>query len=151
LDPGGRWPERREPYIPRTGETSYLKIGVAYLEPPFDKLVGLFSRLFGNGVIEIGPIPRGTPIALLANLNLNDSAYRQRLLETLPTIAASLARIRHRDLDQAAAADLLRRDVAPKLLELSACPDFVLNRGHEFGSDLPDEGKRALIEYLKTF
>lgn len=30
-------------------------------------------------------------------------------------------------------------------------PDFVEDRGHTFGSDLPDSDKMALIEYLKTF
>lgn len=30
-------------------------------------------------------------------------------------------------------------------------PDFVQDRGHTFGSELPDEDKKALIEYLKTF
>ena len=30
-------------------------------------------------------------------------------------------------------------------------PDFVEDRGHTFGSNLPDEDKQALIEYLKTF
>lgn len=30
-------------------------------------------------------------------------------------------------------------------------PDFVQDRGHTFGSELPDEDKRALIEYMKTF
>ena len=43
------------------------------------------------------------------------------------------------------------------LLELSKCPDFVVNRGHYFGTDffaeepgLNDQDKRALIEFLKT-
>ena len=30
-------------------------------------------------------------------------------------------------------------------------PDFVQDRGHTFGSNLPDADKRALIEYMKTF
>jgi hypothetical protein len=46
----------------------------------------------------------------------------------------------------------------PRLLALSKCKDFVVNRGHYFGTDLSkrepglsDEDKRALIEFLKTF
>jgi hypothetical protein len=38
-----------------------------------------------------------------------------------------------------------------RLLNLSKCPDFVVNRGHIFGSTLSDVDKRALIEFLKTF
>jgi hypothetical protein len=43
------------------------------------------------------------------------------------------------------------------LLELSKCKDFVVNRGHYFGTDrlaeepgLSDAQKRDLIEFLKT-
>ena len=44
------------------------------------------------------------------------------------------------------------------LLELSKCPDFVVNRGHYFGTSffkeepaLTDGDKRALIAFLRTF
>jgi hypothetical protein len=45
-----------------------------------------------------------------------------------------------------------------RLMDLSKCPDYVVNRGHYFGTDkfsqepgLSDDEKRALIEFLKTF
>ena len=48
--------------------------------------------------------------------------------------------------------------LAPRLLAMSKCPDFVVDRGHYFGTSafkeepgLSDEDKRALIEFLKTF
>ena len=41
---------------------------------------------------------------------------------------------------------------------MSKCPDFVVDRGHYFGTSafkeepgLSDDDKRALIEFLKTF
>jgi hypothetical protein len=44
------------------------------------------------------------------------------------------------------------------LMDLSKCPDYVVNRGHYFGTSyfseepgLSDEDKRALVEFLKTF
>ena len=46
------------------------------------------------------------------------------------------------------------------LLAVNKCPDFVVNRGHYFGTSyfkdkdepgLSDGDKRALIEFLKTF
>ena len=47
------------------------------------------------------------------------------------------------------------------MLALSKCPDFVVNRGHYFGTGIEsgrtrarrssDDDKRALIEFLKTF
>ena len=49
-------------------------------------------------------------------------------------------------------------NLVPGLLELSKCPDYVVNRGHYFGTSyfqeepgLSDDDKRALIEYIKTF
>jgi hypothetical protein len=49
-------------------------------------------------------------------------------------------------------------NLAEPMLALSKCPDFVVNRGHYFGTDmqtaeppLGDADKRALIEFLKTF
>ncbi len=48
-------------------------------------------------------------------------------------------------------------NLVPDLLALNKCPDFVVNRGHYFGTDwfdqepgLSDDDKWALIEYLKT-
>jgi hypothetical protein len=43
------------------------------------------------------------------------------------------------------------------MMDLSKCPDFVVNRGHYFGAGydgeapLSDADRRALIEFLKTF
>jgi len=52
-------------------------------------------------------------------------------------------------------------NVTDLLLDLSKCPDFIVNRGHYFGTDMldPKEGepglndsdKNALIAFLKTF
>ncbi len=42
-------------------------------------------------------------------------------------------------------------NLAQPLFELSKCPDYVVNRGHYFGTQLPDTDKRALIAFLKTF
>jgi hypothetical protein len=38
-----------------------------------------------------------------------------------------------------------------RMLRNNAAPDFVLDRGHTFGSSLADADKWALIEFLKTF
>jgi len=37
------------------------------------------------------------------------------------------------------------------LLSVSKCPDFIINKGHYFGTNLSDEEKDDLIEFLKTF
>ncbi len=38
-----------------------------------------------------------------------------------------------------------------RMIRNNAAPDFVLDRGHIFGSSLSDDDKWALIEFLKTF
>ena len=50
------------------------------------------------------------------------------------------------------------KNLVPDLLALSKCPDFVVNKGHYFGTALfteapalSDDDKWALIEYVKTF
>ena len=37
------------------------------------------------------------------------------------------------------------------LVEFSKCPDYVVNRGHYFGTQLSDTDKQALIAFLKMF
>jgi hypothetical protein len=72
------------------------------------------------------------------------------LLALAVKIQLALAKIKLQNLDAAAAKEVLRTEVAPALWKVSKCPDLVEDRGHYFGSDLPDADKRALIEYLKT-
>jgi len=49
------------------------------------------------------------------------------------------------------------RNAVPNLLELNKCPDFIINKGHYFGTSyfpeepgLGDDDKRALVAFLKT-
>ena len=53
----------------------------------------------------------------------------------------------HLDPEQAKA-ELMK--VVPELLAANKCPDFIEDEGHYFGTDLSDDDKRALIEFLKT-
>ena len=65
---------------------------------------------------------------------------------------------RGRVLSVDAEANKVFSNLVPKLMRLSKCPDYIINRGHYFGTSyfkeepaLSDADKRALIEYLKTF
>jgi hypothetical protein len=40
--------------------------------------------------------------------------------------------------------------LTPLLLKNNRAPDFIEDHGHEFGANLADNDKRALIEFLKT-
>ena len=81
------WPEKRDrdsvlgdklppgpSLIDRTNTTSYLRVPGGYLPDFLKSLLGFghrfFPWIFGEGGVEIGPIPKGTPVGLLANLDL---------------------------------------------------------------------------------
>ena len=174
------WPEKRDKdpvlgdkvpgLIDRTTKSSYLRVPVGYLPPFAPDLAPLVKRLapsvVGKGGIEIGPIPKGTPVNLLSNINLlpdNQSprqklAHDRQLLELLWKVKRALEALPANATDEQASAVFKDQGLADSLLGLSKCPDFVVNRGHYFGTDrfkeepgLSDADKRALIEFLKTF
>ena len=109
-----------------------------------------------DGDLEIGPIPKGTPVNLLANLGLlsEDTGIEERkehakkLVGLLLKFKQDLKGLPANPTDEQARAAF--RNAVPDLLELSKCPDFVANKGHYYGSNLGDADKNALIEFLKT-
>ncbi len=102
------------------------------------------------GDVKLGPIPAGTPVNLLANFNSEAGINNQ--LKSIRTVAASLAEIESRHLDAEATEQVMKTKVAPALLEVNKCPDFVMDRGHYFPwfENMSDADKNALIELLKT-
>lgn len=76
-------------------------------------------------------VPAGTPIDLIARADPREvpSIIRNRLvINVLSDGALFRGFVRH-----------------------NQAPDYILDRGHMFGTELSDEDKRALIEFLKTF
>jgi hypothetical protein len=111
----------------------------------------VFHLLAGRlGALELGPIPKGTPVNLLANLN--PDAGPRRLLGSLAGALQLLAEGEYKRLPPAEVARMARQEIAPKLLAVSRCPDLVMDRGHEFEwfKGMTDREKEALIELLKT-
>ena len=103
---------------------------------------------------EFGPIPKGTPVNLLANTNLELGGLRKAgdLAGLLIESVKVMKDIKRQGLSgEEATKRWLDSSVVKKLYALNSCPDFIEDRGHTFGADLPDADKRALIEYLKTF
>jgi hypothetical protein len=43
------------------------------------------------------------------------------------------------------------RTMVNRMIRYNQAPDFILDRGHTYGANLPDEDKWALIEFLKSF
>jgi hypothetical protein len=169
------WPERRRKddifknitgpgvgAINRTTAPSSIWLPVGYVPSVLRPLLGLGQRFFpfffNEGNLEIGPIPQNFPIDLIANADLLGTEARtfgqrhdQRKL---------LLRLFRRIKEQSRAGkDILSDPETIKdLLSVSQCPDFVVNKGHYFGTDLQpgeaplsDADKRALIAFLKRF
>ena len=144
------WPEQRlgTNSVWRTSQECNLQIQAAVLPKMLRDGLKLAGKIDPDGYFRIGPIPEGTPVNLLANVD--GDANPVDLLALCVKLKLSLAKIKLENLDPAAAKELLRTEVAPALWKVSTCPDFVEDRGHYFGTDLPDADKRALIEFLKT-
>jgi hypothetical protein len=172
------WPEKRQHdsllgdripgTIDRTTDRSYLRVANGYLPDFLEALHGpigrLFPWLFNEEGIQIGPIPKGTPVGLLANLNVvpetrdpaERAAYQKKVLDLLVNVKHHLEALPANASDEEV--NKAFADLKDPLMELSKCPDFVVNRGHYFGTSafaeeppLSDDDKRALIEFLKTF
>jgi hypothetical protein len=182
------WPEKRERdsllgdkvpgRIDRTTESSWVYVAEGYLPDHLQALLGplhrwfpwLFtpggwlSKLSGEDGVKIGPIPKGTPINLLANLQaLSESDDPAERVRHAKKLVGLLLKIKHdlKALPSGASDEEARKvfaNLVDPLIELSKCPDFVVNRGHYFGTGLfkeepglSDDEKRDLIEFLKTF
>ena len=142
------WPEKRldKDSIWRTTRECSLQIQASALPEPLRTI--LKPNLDSDGYFRIGMIPEGTPINLLANIN--PDADPKELVAVCLKVKKTLAEIKLKNLDHAAAAEVLKTEVAPELFKISKCPDLIEDRGHYFGTGLSDADKLALIEYLKT-
>jgi hypothetical protein len=135
------WPEKRlgKDSIWRTQNECALSLRKEFVPLPLRALAD------ADGWVRIGPIPKGTPINLIANL---EPDFKQ-LVVLKVKIAKALAKIHALNLSpEASTTELVK--IVPELLAANKCPDFIEDKGHYFGDSLPDEDKRALIEFLKT-
>ncbi len=172
------WPEKRQldpmlgargvGLIDRTTAKSWVTVPAGFLPSVVTFLHGPLNWLLpgafaANGGLRIGPIPAGTPIGLISNFDPlpEDRGLIAGTARAWKLLGLGL-RLRH---DMAAmpanADDATAREIftplGRELYDLSMCPDFVVNRGHYFGTDmfaeepgLSDSEKRDLIEFLKT-
>jgi len=167
------WPERREKdpifandngpgvgIIDRTTNESVISLPAGYVP---DNLRGLlsvgqrfFPFLFRNGSVAIGPIRQGFPIGVLANLDMVGPREQtaQERSERNRTLLRLLKQVKD-DLKDGRDA-FSNPDTVERFLSLSKCRDFVVNKGHYFGTNLlteepglSDGDKRALIAFLK--
>ena len=159
-------------YIYRTTAASCLKIPTGYLPLP----AWLSKKLLGEDGLQVGPIPKGTPVNLLSNIQILPEtnnpfaalSHRINVLRLVKSLKRSLKENGLKgvctnealdDMDkQSNALDIyLENDIVDRLVAVSKCPDYEVNTGHYFGTSkgpgegLSDADKYALIEFLKTF
>jgi hypothetical protein len=126
------WPEKR------AGTASiWVTTRPSSIEIPAALVPSRLRPLLGKRALQVGPIPPGTPINLVANVRPNV----ETLLALIPAVNAAWRSANSRDVDDG---------TARALMNASMCPDLIEDRGHEFGTKLADADKRALIEFLKT-
>ena len=171
------WPEKRDKdtvlgdkipgRIDRTTQQSYLRVSAGFLPDFLQGSNGFLSKyfpsIFSDEGIQIGPLPKGTPVGLLTNLDLfrdtsglGERAQRDaEILKLLIDMKRALKQLGDNPSDEDATRVL--SPLVPQMLQFSKCPDLIVNRGHYFGTDkfqeepgLSDDDKRALIEFLKT-
>jgi hypothetical protein len=172
------WPEQRDRdpvlgdkgvlMIARTTKRSWIKLPASFVPSVVRNLSGAVNMLFpgiftANGDLQIGPIPKGTPVGLLGNFDpLPETPSIWGDLGRTWDLLRLLARFRHdlaalpKDADDATA-EAIFTPLGKQLYALGNCPDYEINRGHYFGTDLfteepplSDADKNALIEFLKT-
>ena len=185
------WPQKREKdsvlgdkipgKIDRTTEISWIRIKPGYVP---EVLQGwgqwFFPRIVSDEGLIIGPIPKDTPVNLLASLLLRaeelgvwDRLKRDGALFDLvfgrDGINRKMAELGPMSTEKDPAAQKAALEVynkraqevfkplASRLMSFSKCPDYIVNRGHYFGTGYDNEvpltepQKRDLIEFLKTF
>ena len=138
----------------KTTKTSWINVPLAYLPDPVRNAAERHKEMIDEktGSLRLGPIPEGTPINLIANTNLDPGlALGVKRAELVAAIVDTLARIKKENMNDAQAKDFMAKQLVQKFLDVNKCPDFYEDKGHEFGKDLPEADKRALIELLKTF
>lgn len=173
------WPEKRGKdkvlgdavpgWIDRTDAVSWIRIPAGFvpstLRPLKGPLHSLMPKLFdADGGITIGPIPSGIPVNLLANIQpLPEGGGLVARTKHVANVLRLLVKVKHdlAALPENPSNDQIKQtfsNLTPTLLALNKCPDFVVNRGHYFGTTfqneekpLSDDDKRALIEFIKTF
>jgi hypothetical protein len=149
--------------IDRVTTDTYLDVPRAYVPPFLRPLVPLARALSptiggAGSALSIGPFPKGFPVSLLTNTDLVGAELSDADREAHVKKLLALVNQATRELKTEKDFPTVLGHLVDDLLSVSKCKDFVVNKGHYFGTDyfteepgLNDADKYALIEFLKTF
>jgi len=104
--------------------------------------------------IFFGPIPKGVPINLISNMNLESS--KLDLIKAVLSLNKAIQKAKVVKGEKARAETFMRIASEP-LLKVSKCQDFIVNKGHYFGtkflvkgqSGMSRDDQKALTEFIK--
>jgi len=170
------WPEKRQKdslfanengpgvgVIDRITVDSYLEVSEGYIPDYLRPFVNIGRRLFpfigGSGYsVKLGPFPKGMPVGLITNIDMMGYELTPAERDEHQKKVLNLLRRTKQELKSTKDLGAVLGNLVDDMLAVSKCKDFVVNKGHYFGTSqfteepgLSDADKRALIAYLKTF
>jgi hypothetical protein len=116
--------------------------------------IPVFNIKIGPLPLAFGPIPMGTPVNLIMNMDPDSPNLPASLASTV--LAVAEIKQRQKELKNEDAWRLFSMRAGKALMNASKCPDFTLDRGHYFGETLDsdpeknEQAKEDLIAFLKT-
>ena len=159
-------------YLYRTSAPSCLLIPPGFVPDGIARWTWILSRVAPwavtpEGGVEVGPFPEGFPINVVVNTQLlpdNDepdmAGHLWQMAKAGPTLISTVKQLGGQCSPEELADPGVQRHAEEVMREtgfvdtlvgLSKCPDYVVNRGHEFGADLSEDDREALIAYLRHF
>jgi hypothetical protein len=152
-----------------TTQQGFIKVPFGYLPAFVADALNWFAgtHFISRDGLQIGPIPAGTPVNLFSNLDLDwpegffaKIGHAFHLLGAVLKLTWTLHQINA--YGPPAEQSAIMAKALPALISASKCPDYIVNRGHYFGTQylhdpagqpvkgLSDAEKEDLITYLKT-
>ena len=143
---------------------------VAQYDAPLDNAVASEANM--GKYLKLGPIPAGTPINLVSNIDLTYAGVKldaffapktvltaqYELIDAIVSLTRASFEIKYKGLKGEVARDRFMELAAKDLIQTSKCADMTVNRGHYFGTKysrnhvgFTQAEQEALIEYLKHF
>ena len=113
-------------------------------------IAGWFTVVL-KGDLKIGPIPAGTPVDLIANLDPDKMDKTVAALKEAIWTTKELKKLDPNKKEDQQRAEELRNKLGEDMLAASKCPDLVMDRGHYTAAALTPTEQQDLIDLIKTF
>jgi hypothetical protein len=113
-------------------------------------IAGWFSVILKSD-LRIGPIPAGTPVDLITNLDPEKMDKTVAALKLAIWTTKELKKLDPNNNEDQKKAEVLRNKLGEAMLEASKCPDLVMDRGHYTAAALTPKEQQDLIDLIKSF